>query len=134
MNIKNMNKKTLFRVVLGTVAATLVLMILGLIFIGAGKVTFDGGEWIGSMSMNGFDFIRNSSVGEVLSSKSLADSIALFSSTNQLGLIRCGIVFAVIFTPILAAVTVGLGSYYYVKFIKKPVAETVTVEETLIEE
>lgn len=119
------NKKILMKIIISLIGATAVFLVLGLIFIGAGKVEF-GSE----LKMNGFDLIRNFSVSEVLSSQIL--SASLNGTVNQLPLIRCGIVFAVIFTPMLFGFSAALFGYYYFKFIRDSEVEP-AIETTMFE-
>lgn len=130
------NKKLLMKIIIGLAGATVVFLILGLIFIGAGKIQiayidFDGNLFVGP-KLNGFDLIKNSSVSEVLSSSSLSLLLEMFGLVNQLSLIRCGIVFAVIFTPMLFGFSAALFGYYYFKFIREPQVEP-AIETTMFE-
>ncbi len=65
--------------------------------------------------MNGFDADRIYGIGQVLSSEMLRSSL---QSTSALDLIRCGIVFAVIFTPILFTVGITGSIYDFITLIK----------------
>lgn len=129
------NKKLLMKIIISLGGATAVFLILGLIFIGVGKVQFGSNDpnisWTGP-EMNGFDLIRISSVSEVLSSRLLSQKVEMFSIINQLPLIRCGIVFAVIFTPMLFGFSAALLGYYYFKFIREPQVEP-AIETTMFE-
>lgn len=138
--LKEINKRFLYVIV-----GTLGLMILGLIFIGAGKIeigipiNIPGGfpgwedEEIFNFSMNGFDAIKAFGIGNVLSSE-LLKSYLSFGSSNGLNLIRCGIIFAVIFTPIFGVA--GISGFIYdfmtiknQKTITNEKEKVVTIEE-----
>lgn len=130
------NKKMLMKIIIGLAGTMVVFLILGLIFIGAGKVQvgykdLDGNFFVGP-ELNGFDLIKNSSISQVLSSRLLSLQLEMFGLINQLSLVRCGIVFAVIFTPILFGFSAALLGYYYFKFIREPQVEP-AIETTMFE-
>jgi len=118
--LKAVNKRFFY-----VLLAAFILMILGLIFIGAGHLRFSNNEF---PPMNGFDANQIFGVSRVLSSEILRN---LLDSKSGLDLIRCGIVFAVIFTPILFAVGFAGFGYNFMTLIKSK--KTIKNEQEQVE-
>ncbi|MCL6428549.1 hypothetical protein LT335_00088 [Spiroplasma sp. JKS002669] len=106
------NKKFLY-----IMLVALLFMVLGLILIGVAKI-HDSDEITGiTTSVNGFDMLQDGHIGSWLSSKYIWDTFKEFNQLSALMTLRAGIAFAVILTPILAAVGI-IGFLYYFMPIK----------------
>lgn len=128
------NKKLITKVTIGTTIAAVIFLIFGLIFIGVAKLNvptfdFETGKIVAT-KISGFSALDIYGLDTVLSNGTFREWIVLPGS--QLSLLTCGIVFAVIFTPILFIISGGLFGYYYLKFMNK--TTNVVEKETLVEE
>lgn len=97
---RDMNKRFLY-----VLLAALILMILGLILIGVAKTA----------GMNGFDMLKDGHINSYLSDKLVYDSFKELGQLSTLTTLRAGIVFAVILTPITAAVGIAGSIYDFIK-------------------